>query len=188
MIPFVHLGYDGGPRWATGNLKDSAPYIAGPFEAGNYYEWGHINPHSAEDKEYSDGYNLPTTDPAYAKNHAWRMPSIAEFSDLISNTNASDAAVYRAECWKEGWTSLGSGFRGGALLRSKANGISIFLPAAGHHGKEDVGNGGCYWSTTTGRLSDWSYYLNFGHIEVQTWNDTRNFNAISVRPVRDNLQ
>ena len=66
----------------------------------------------------------------------WRMPTIAEFSDLKNNCNWS-------------WTSIEG--TSGYLVTSKRNGKSIFLPATGifeDTSKQYPGVDGNYWSSS----------------------------------------
>ena len=58
----------------------------------------------------------------------WRMPTYSEMSELLYNCT---------------WTWTGQGYE----VKSKTNGNSIFLPAAGYKDSyvRDAGSGGYYW-------------------------------------------
>lgn len=144
-------------KWATCNVGASSP-----SDYGSYFAWGETTPkseyswstlvYSADDMGIDfTKYNADTqSDPDESYLHlelmddaananwggGWRMPSKEEFAELEANCTLT-------------WTTQDgiSGYR----VKSKKNGKSIFLPAAG--GMEDdelvsVGAGGRYWSST----------------------------------------
>ncbi|MBO5595989.1 MAG: hypothetical protein J5917_04345 [Bacteroidales bacterium] len=51
--------------------------------------------------------------------------------DALSNSVNTNAKTY-SQSWKTGWTSLGS-TKGGMLITSKKNGLSLFFAAAGYY-------------------------------------------------------
>ncbi len=190
---FVSLGYEGGPLWATGNLKDDGT-IADPLLAGDYYKWCYTTPYDvtgATDPyaNYYKGDYVPEKDPAYDKSsHAWSMPTKGQLEALFNASN-TNATTY-SESWKEGWTNLGTA-KGGMLIKSKVNGISLFLPAAGLYqyigtvSLYSVGENGYYWSTA-GYGSDSAYYLRFwkGYIGMDYYMSSRAW-GLPVRPVHN---
>ncbi len=121
--------------WATYNVGATAPE-----DYGNYYAYGEIEPKESYDEDtykwmywdYNDwdcdewekylklGADISGTcyDVAHIKwGEQWRMPSQAEWMELITNCD-----------WT--WTSING--VAGAQGRSKVNGNTIFLPAAGN--------------------------------------------------------
>ena len=132
---FVSMGYAGGPLWATGNLKSDGvnldDHIVGPLEAGDFYKWCIITPcvatGSANFDSNSGNYST-NVDPAYQTNSTWCMPTITQCNALLSNTTFT---------YVTDWTTLTSGsnygFKGGAVLTSNVNGISMFWVAAGNY-------------------------------------------------------
>ena len=190
---FVSLGYGGGPLWATGNLKDDGT-IADPLLAGDYYKWCYTTPYDvtgATDPyaNYYKGDYVPEKDPAYAKSSGkWSMPTKDQLEALydVQNTNAKTFS----ESWKEGWTNLGTA-KGGMLIQSKVNGISLFLPAAGIYlyGVTvvlfEVGENGYYWSTA-GYGSDSAFFLEFYNGLIGTdYSPLNRAWGASVRPVHN---
>lgn len=177
---FVSLGYAGGPLWATGNLKETSPFIADPLEAGDYYKWGYSTPYDvAGTTDAWENYkaNVEFEDTAAAKNSNWCMSTSAQFTALIS---ASKAVL------KEGWTNIGT-TKSGFLFTSKSNGISLFFAAAGRYDDgslNDAGDNGYYWSSTP-RDSGETYCL-FVHSDygVIYAHNSRYF-GYSVRPVHN---
>ena len=79
----------------------------------------------------------PEDDVAYVKlNGQWRMPTDEEWNALMN------------EC---DWTWTTQNGVNGRLVKSKTNGNSIFLPAAGYRidtDLDDVGSHGFYWSSS----------------------------------------
>lgn len=185
---FVSLGYGNGPLWATGNLKDDGT-IADPLLAGDYYKWCYTTPYDVTSPSdwYNGDYNTEK-DPAYAKSGGkWSMPTKDQLEALYDGQN-TNATTY-SESWKEGWTNLGTD-KGGMLIQSKVNGISLFLPAAGIYQLGEtvdlfkVGEYGYYWSTA-GSGTNEAYFLEFYNNFIGTdfsWY-SRAWGA-SVRPVK----
>lgn len=109
----------------------------------------------------------------------WRLPTEAEFNELIDN------------CTFE-WTSIGR--RNGLKVTSKKNGNYIFLPASGNirtrkatYGRADEINSQLsYWTSTPTRSSyaNDAYAFNFarGSFILQTAN---RFYGYSIRPVSE---
>ena len=140
---FVSMGYSGGPLWATGNLNQSGKKIVDPLQAGDFVKYGRFNNYSST-TDYT-GMESPLStgsDAAYKTNTSWRIPTKVQLEALGSNTTHS---------WKTGWTALGT-TKGGYLLTSKSNGISLFFAAAGgtdtYGTVYAAGNQLNYWSST----------------------------------------
>ncbi len=159
---YVDLGLPSGTLWATCNVGATKP-----TEYGDLFAWGEASSkktftsenykfYKIKDDEIEEitKYNteskfgaidnkteLETQDDAAAVNWggSWRMPTLEEMEELVSCCN-----------WE--WTDdyEGSGVTG-RIGKSKYNGNTIFLPAAG--GGEDVGRFGAgsygfYWSSS----------------------------------------
>ncbi len=160
---FISLGYDGCPLWATGNIDKTNGKIVDPLEAGEYFRYGKTTPYKSSESNYT-GMEDPlstSADVAYSVNTSWRIPTKAQFDALINTSNTE--AV-----WKTGWTNIGTN-KGGRLITSKVNGISLFFAAAGDYndGFYHAGDEGDFWSSTPYN-SDRSYCLglNSGEIEA----------------------
>lgn len=119
---FVDLGLPSGTLWAAENLD---AYM--PSDPGEYYAWGEIsskNTYTIEnykwaEREYPGQYLKPAHDVAtqsWGKN--WEIPTKEQWAEL------NQYCEWHAE--KEGYT-----------VRSKKNGNSIYLPAAGLKIKPD---------------------------------------------------
>lgn len=140
----VDLALPSGTLWAPWNVGATAP-----DEAGAYFAWAETEArklcydwknykygprptkYSAEDHKH---ILEPTDDPATANwGTQWMTPSAAQLEEL------------RNECewtWQTGQTP-------GFVVTSIANGLSIFLPAAGNRWKTEarfLGLDGNYWS------------------------------------------
>ena len=170
---WVDLGLPSGTKWATCNVGATKPE-----EYGNYYAWGETEPKTTYDwntYKWCDGsYDTQTkyctsgrygtmddktvlelADDAARANWGgqWRMPTDDEWTELRENCT-----------WT--WTSdyNGTGVAG-RIVTSKTNSNSIFLPAAGYRGSDDLNNAGgngFYWSSslyTDGPLNAWGVYF-----------------------------
>ena len=147
---WVDLGLPSGLKWATCNVGAYTPEAY-----GNYYAWGETESkyyYSGNSYKFDTGgetftkYNgtdgkttLDPEDDAAAVNWGgkWRMPTNDEWGELID------------ECaWT--WTTLNG--VNGYEVKSKTNGNSIFLPAAGcrlgYGSPVNAGNYGYYSSSS----------------------------------------
>lgn len=177
---FVRL-WANGPVWATKNLGASS--VTG---YGKYYEWGettgyeetesHVFGHAATDgKTKLDNED----DAAYvASSGTWRMPTIDEFGNLLSN------ATYT-------WTTVNS--KNGGTFTGNTTGYTgkaIFLPGGGHRAWDPnqffgMGEGGWYWSSSLDTNYQNVRYLIFGSGGPQTIDVHRHLGFL-IRPVRTN--
>ncbi|MBR5052235.1 MAG: hypothetical protein IKW91_03315 [Bacteroidaceae bacterium] len=200
---YVDLGLPSGTLWATCNIGADSPE-----KRGRYYSWGEKQPevttYDWSTYEYCQGsentmikyctssdcgYNgftdnltelLSEDDVATAIwGSAWQMPSRAQFEELVNN-----------RITRTSWTTR-SGVSG-MLIKSRANGNSIFLPAGG--GCQDVSlinlnNNGYYWSRSLNTdNSNRAYLLTFNSTKTGTLDisvsDFSRYMGLSVRPVR----
>ena len=182
LSPFVSLGF-GDILWATGNLKETSPFIADPLEAGDYYKWGYTTPYDKTgDPDPYDSYKADADfkDTAAHKKSAWSMPNNDQFGALINSSNTTSV-------WEDGWTSIG-GSNGGYLITSKVNGISLFFAASGLYSDGSLartGNKGFYWSSSPHHDSkyDYGHALDFYNGKIETYFLDRTL-GFSVRPVK----
>ncbi len=202
---YVDLDLPSGTLWATTNVGATSP-----ADYGDYFAWGETTSKKTYNwniyKWCEDGsgrklikYNtkssfsqfkdpivdhitlLKAADDAATANwgSAWRMPTTAEQTELNNTT-------YCTWTWTTRTDSNGKTING-YEVKSKSNGKSIFLPAAGfrddtsHH---FVGIWGYYWSSSL--YTDWPYgacSLHFrpnGHY----WGSYYRCYGQPVRPVR----
>ena len=177
---FVSLGYAGGPLWATGNIDKTNSKIVDPLEAGEYFRYGKTTPYSSSEENYT-GEEDPlssSADVAYSVNTSWRIPTKDQFDALINASNTTTA-------WNTGWTDIGT-TKGGRLITSKVNGISLFFAAAGFYESGSLfveGVSGLYWSSTPGNTSK-PYLLVIDSDNIVTNVDDR-YEGFSVRPVQN---
>ena len=163
-------------KWATCNVGAESPE-----EYGDYFAWGETTTKSEDTYENSKtcGKNIgdiagnPAYDAATANwGGSWRMPTKAEFEELINNCT-----------WQ--WTTQGG--KNGYKVTSKKNGNSIFLPAAGSRSVSsliDAGDFGDYWSSTPDESNtQFAYHLDFGSsLHYLGW--FSRYYGHSVRPVK----
>jgi len=174
MSPFVYLGF-GDIQWATGNLKDDGSIVS-PLDAGDYYRWGAIKKYGESgDESYWVNEDLPASRDiaALRSSNNWHMPSQSQFDALTNDANTTRA-------WYPNWTTLGSS-KGGYLVTSKVNGLSLFFAAAGLNVSDQLGDYGYCWSSTPDASG--AYVFSFGHdVAPSTGNVSRGL-AIPVRPI-----
>ena len=193
---YVDLGLPSGLKWADRNVG------ADKVEAyGNYFAWGETTAkydYSWSTYAYGSDHNkltkycskssyglngftdalteLELSDDAARANWggSWRMPTSADFQELINNTTAE---------WVENYN--GTGVKGYRFTAS--NGNYIFLPAAGCRFDTSilrVDSYGYCWSRSPGQSYLYcAYSLDFNRYGVGVDSDNRNFGH-SVRPVR----
>ena len=134
-------------EWASCNLGASRPE-----DYGDYYAWGET---SAKSRFFPPLFRYKysgksPTDAAHVKlGGKWRMPTKAEFEDLINNCTMT-------------WTIL-NGISGQKFV-SKINGNGIFLPAAGSWNGVSLynaGSGGYYWSSSLDTKRSYAWGLGF---------------------------
>ncbi len=193
----VDLGLPSGRLWASMNVGASSPE-----DYGDYFAWGETTPQSdnayswtsykwckgsestltkyCNDSSYgSDGFTdsktvLDLEDDAARANWGgeWRMPTKAEFQELIDNTTSE-------------WTTQNG--EEGRKFTSKTNSNSIFLPAAGYRWADELkfaGSRGYYWSSSLYegyQYRAWGLHVNYGYVST---NDYYRGRGHSVRPVR----
>ena len=184
MKQYVDLGLPSGIKWATCNIGATKPE-----EYGDYFAWGEIKPKTAYSwSTYFDTIDGGSTFTKYTTAgktmldleddvaHAnwggkWRMPTNEEWTELRNNCT-----------WI--WTILND--VNGYKVKSKINGNSIFLPAAGYRFGGDLDYAGYYcfyWSSsldTEGPDNAWSVDLLSGGVD---WGGHSRDAGQSVRPV-----
>ena len=130
---YVDLGLS--VKWATCNVGANSP-----SDYGHYFAWGESKTKSSYTEDNSDTYKKKkyTFQDAATINWGmnWRMPTEAEFQELLSNCT---------------WTWITQDGHKGCKVTSKKNGNSIFLPAAGRMCDllpSTAGTWGLYWSSS----------------------------------------
>jgi len=196
---YVDLGLPSGTLWATYNIGADSPE-----DYGDYFAWGETEGYNDGKTDFSWGtyrwcnngsdrtltkYNTSSgygtvdnkteldleDDAAYVNwGPAWRMPSDEQFEELINSSYTTTE-----------WTTQNGVY--GRKITSKANGNSIFLPAAGGRNVSSLyyaGSGGYYWARTLYTSSPgraWRLY--FGSSDIDMRSSDRCYGH-SVRPVR----
>lgn len=184
---WVDLGLPSGTLWATCNIGANSPEDFGDYFAWGetktkyYYDWetyfdsenGSIN----KFRKYNKESNLSTLelddDAAYVNwGKNWRIPSSAQYSEL------------RNKCI---WTWIKKNNVNGYEVKSKFNGESIFLPAAGMKsgsttmfGSGDYWLNGIYYSTNSNTAQCVSFYSS----DISNNTSTARCQGFTIRPVR----
>ena len=159
---FVDLGLPSGLLWATRNVGARTPE-----QTGLYFAWGETAGYTTEQiengersfkKEYYKASDISadlTLEQDAAHVHMggnWRMPTKAEWQDLIDNCNVM---------WTDDYNGTGVA---GRVFTSKVNGNSMFLPTAGYCDYSSVyyvGSHSLYWSASWDSSSfAWSLIFN----------------------------
>ena len=191
---YVDLGLS--VKWAKCNVG-----AATETEYGNYFMWGSTTPNTADEctwakapfnggaSDYDSGYfnsvkNTVCPNGILAKKYDaaaqimggdWRMPTQAEFEELLSGTTNEWISNYK-----------GSG-KNGRKFTSKNNGNSIFIPAAGYCGYgsvDSVGDYGYVWSSSLFDDPSCTWYLDFYSSDCSMSDDSRYY-GYSVRGVHN---
>ena len=182
---YVDLGLPSGLKWATCNVGASSPE-----EYGLYFAWGETTGYTSNQvtsgvRAFSEAvYNAGPAasiladltleqDAAHINlGGNWRMPTMAEYQELIDNCNVT-------------WTNdyNGTGIKG-RIFTSKVNGKSVFFPAAGFCNSSSVGSVGSYgsyWSASWDSSSDaWLLFFDSGS---QDLGSSYGYYGFSVRGV-----
>ena len=167
---YVDLGLS--VKWATNNVGASSS-----IARGDYYAWGETETKStyASNNYYIwAGSDLPSSyDVASAKMGGnWRMPTQKEMKELRDNCD-----------WT--WTTTVNGEKG-YLVKSKKNGYSIFLPAAGYRegtGLYKANEMGCYWSKSSDNRSyAYGMQFNVGELNVYQCSPYQGYSVRAVLP------
>lgn len=205
---WVDLGLPSGLKWATCNVGASSPE-----RYGSYFAWGE----TSTKREYSwenytfrlDGngyvnkkrqyvnnvtFSKYNTDPSHGSvdnrtrlelsddaasvnwGSSWRVPTDQEWMEL------------RKECT---WTRTKQGGTEGYLVKSKKNGNSIFLPAAGYRRQENLSETGIrgeYWTASliTGNpYNAWFVMLYSSSVNSKITYGGFRCDGLSVRPVSE---
>ena len=171
---YVDLGLS--VQWATCNVG-----ALSPSDYGEYYAWGETstkNDYSSStsktwEKSLDNIAGYASYDAARAHwGSAWRLPTKAEFQELIDNCS---------------WTWTSQDGHNGYKVTGK-NGKSIFLPAASWRGGtelDNAGKGGLYWSATpdekvTQCACSLCFYSGSRYVD---WGNR--YYGLSVRPVSE---
>ena len=205
---YVDLGLPSGIKWAKRNLGASKP-----SDYGHYYAWGetepktdytwatykwmqagqsdwkHITKYTVADGQtegiwYDAGgtfigdnkTTLEAADDAATRKlgSPWRMPTLVEIRELLDANNCT-------------WTWTTQDGKNGYEVKSKTNGNSIFLPAAGYRGGSALyyaGSGGYFWSCSLDAARSYCA-RNLGFDSgARGWYHNPRFYGFSVRPVR----
>ncbi len=173
-------------NWATCNVGATSPE-----KYGNYYAWGETDRRDNYGWDYYKyGFNreeltkycskidtlttLDATDDAATANWgaAWRMPTIDEWQELFANCTRT---------WDQD--------KNGYTLKSKINGKTIFLPAAGYRSADSGYNAsyGYYWSSSLCEETPYgaySVYFNSDFVNINTFFRVYGY---SIRPVQNKL-
>ena len=197
LYEWVDLGLPSGLKWAAWNVGATKPE-----EYGLYFAWGEIEGYTGitdekgfdwSDYKWCNGtdttltkYNTNSSfgtvdnlttleqvdDAAYVSDNTCRMPTKADFEELIDNTTNT-------------WETLNG--VNGRRFTSKTNGNSIFVPAVGTCNFGSVysaGSQGLYWSNSLiEENASGSWYLDITSSEVFMDGNGRN-GGLSVRAIK----
>ncbi len=189
---YVDLGLS--VKWATCNVGAN-----NPEDCGDYFAWGETttkDTYNWSTYKYCNGdYDLLTkycNKSSYGNNAFWDNKTQLELSDDAARANWGGSWRMPTDAeWKElinnctwTWTTQNGVY--GRKVTSKTNGNSIFLPAAGYpfvSSLFDVGSSGFYWSSSldTGSPCD-AWGVNFDSGNVYRYDGSR-YGGQSVRPV-----
>ena len=192
---YVDLGLPSRTLWATCNIG-----AENPEDSGDYFAWGETTGYnsgktafnwntytlcngssSTMTKYCTDSYRGtvdnkqeldPEDDAAYVNwGSEWRMPTYAQFVELLNNTLQKVVQV--------------NGVNGYKFSKKDDSSIYIFLPAAGTCVRLNTAEGIGYWSRSLSSVDSYGFSLNgsTGYYNVYCIGYER-YNGKSVRPVR----
>ena len=195
----IDLGLPSGLKWGSCNIGSDKPE-----DVGTFYSWGECEPKEtffswasyrwggpadADIKKYNDKDKLWILEPeddiaTLTLGGKWRIPTEAEFAELIDSTNCS---------WD--WVSMNN--VNGYKITSKRNGNHIFLPTTGwwdddYYGKPVLVHSdgqGYYWSSQRWQVAGAFalLFVNEGrHQEIERNAYYRN-DAFVIRPVKGDI-
>lgn len=179
----IDLGLPSGTLWASCNLGASSL-----LEFGDYFAWGDSSPKTNYDlnigqlklDDYVNRNNVLDSDYDAARailGDNWRLPSGTQAQELIDNCSWE---------WVENYNITEVN---GMLGKSKHNGATIFLPAAGYRNNTQllmVGQNGGYWTGApnfTAANRAWS--IAFDRNVINVFNHGLRYNGYSIRPVKN---
>ena len=193
---FVDLGLPSGLKWAKCNLGAETE-----TDYGNYYMWGSTEPNTADEctwehapfnngsdtfeRKYFNAYksewlddngNLKSEYDAATQimGDGWRMPTKADFQELLDNTDNEWVTINDVDGWK---------------FTSKTNGNSIFIPFSGKRLDSSFffqGTFGNVWSSSLDTEEPYfAWYLRFSEDRVYAdYYESRDFGFV-VRGVME---
>ena len=180
---WVDLGLPSGLKWATCNVGASSP-----AQDGNYYAWGETSPKTEYDANNCASYGEfwgdingdPNRDAARANwGGRWRMPTKAEFEELVSSCDAALDLVRDGD----------SPYTWAVTFTSRKNGKSVVFPLSGFCEDVDTSmvlSAAYYWSSTPYENNTEDAYNMFCHkhcgIDVS---EMSRYCGCSIRPVLD---
>ena len=195
---YVDLGLPSGLKWAKCNVGATSE-----TDYGDYFMWGSTTPNTADEcnwskapfnngsDSYNEGYfNAHKSEWLDSKNNLkpefdaaraimkgdWRMPTKAEWQELLNNTNKEWTQVNGVNGYK--FTSKKEGYQNN----------SIFIPAAGYcdvGSVYNVGNNGNVWSSSLNASNpDGAWGLGFDSGNCYMGYGNRYY-GLSVRGVRN---
>ncbi|MCR5361315.1 MAG: InlB B-repeat-containing protein [Bacteroidales bacterium] len=165
-------------------------WLAGYSAGYNWSTYKYCNGSSSTMTKYCTNSNYGTVDNIMTLELAddaananwggdWRMPTSAEFQELVDNCSSEWVTDYN-----------GTGVAG-RLLTSNNNGNTLFLPAAGYRddtGLDDAGSLGYFWSSSLIEISPYGARgLGLSSRGVRAYSGVR-YNGRSVRAVTKGIQ
>lgn len=167
---YVDLGLS--VMWATCNIGASSP-----SDYGDYFAWGEAETKSRYEMSNSAtfGQNIIKYQDAVREKWGsqWRLSTSAEYKELVDNC-------------EQIFTNIGG--QEGILFKSKKNGNSIFMPAAGFRegmSLYDKAQKGYYWTSSQDEKSDYLSYA-FYFFDYANAMPIDRYVGFPIRPVADN--
>ena len=199
IYEWVDLGLPSGLLWASTNVGAEKPE-----DFGLYFAWGETQGYedATIDKQFAwedykwcnDSYTTLTKynndssygtidklttlelvdDAAYVSDNSCRMPTKADFEELIANTTITQESLNGVN---------------GRRFTSKIDGNSIFIPAAGdqdYGSVYDAGSGGYLWSSSlaeSASISGWC--LHFNSVNMGVGHGFDRYSGLTIRAVKN---
>ena len=161
--------YVQGVCWTDANLMAPGVFVSSPDAYGAYFYWNNLGDQSSATWTINP---CPST---------WRLPTIAEFANLLSTSNPQNGVWAAANAKGNAMAGRFFGYNASSCSLPSNMSDCIFLPAAGYS-SGIYGSYGFYWSSTEYSQYE-GYSLQFSN-SFATWNNDMTWKSSMMLTIR----